>query len=177
MCLTLPESSIITRLHVLRSETVWLRGNSHLFNGGRSPNWTPLLPEWCEQGDKNANLCTPSLPKRAPIEWSSIIITTILLPVQGFHNMSAHSDMLLCLIIRKILSRACFYNTIHYWLLTNCLIYLNTDKWAWCKKDIYSFPFRKLSFELHCKCTHKKHKALSEYRSKESGSLHLMGIG
>ena len=101
-------------------ETVWLRGNSHLFNGGRSPNWTPLLPEWCEQRDKNANLCTPSLPKRAPTEWSSIIITTILQPVQGFHNMSANSDMLLCLIIRKILSRACFYNTIHNWLLIDC---------------------------------------------------------
>ena len=121
----------------------------HTYSMGATAQTEPLLPEWCEQRDKNANLCTPSLPKRAPIQWSSIIITTVLLPVQGFHNMSAHSDMLLCLIIRKILSRACFYNTIHYWLLTNCLIYLNTDKWSWCKKDIYIL-FHLESFPLSC---------------------------
>ena len=57
MCLTLPESSIITRLHVLQSETVWLRGNSHLFNGAEART-EPLLPEWCEEEDKDANLCT-----------------------------------------------------------------------------------------------------------------------
>ena len=68
MCLTLPESSIITRLHVLRSETVWLRGNSHLFNGAEAKTEPPPLPEWCEREDKDANLCTdPQCRKGLPL--------------------------------------------------------------------------------------------------------------
>ena len=46
-------------------ETVWLRGNSHLFNGAEvKTEPPPLLPEWCEWEDKDANLCTPSMPRK-----------------------------------------------------------------------------------------------------------------
>ena len=40
----------------------------HTYSMGATAQTEPLLPEWCEQRDKNANLCTPSLPKRAPTE-------------------------------------------------------------------------------------------------------------